>query len=162
MKKVKPEEMAALTIRMAEVFAYAAKHAVYVGLPREKVGGQIYGDGMTIVQVAAVHEYGAPDAGIPQRSFLRAPFTRNAAVLEVRIAVEMRGALDGKRTAAQALERVGIAAVNISRGAFRSRGDGDWPALKPGTVRRKRTDAPLVHTGTLRGAITYVVRPDAA
>lgn len=161
MSKVSPEEMLKEAVRLAEVLEYAATHSVYVGLPKEKVGGQIYGDGMTILSVGAIHEYGAPEANIPQRSFLRAPFTQRAAELQARIALEFQAAKDGKRTAAQALDRVGIAAMNISRSAFRSRGDGQWPALQPETIRRKGVATPLVDSGTLLGSINYVVRADA-
>lgn len=162
MKKVSPKEMAEQVGRMIEVMEYAKNHRVSVGLPKEKVGGKVYRDGMTIIQIGAIHEYGAPAAGVPQRSFLRAPFTNNAARIEARIQAEFSAAMDGRRSPADALARVGIEAMNISRSSFRTRGDGEWPDLKPATVRRKGVDTPLVDSGTLRGSINYVVRRNAA
>lgn len=37
----------------------AKRGYVAVGLPQEKVGDKIYGDGMTIVRIGAIHEFGA-------------------------------------------------------------------------------------------------------
>lgn len=60
MKKVTPEEMLKITTEYADNLDALAKKAVFVGLPKEKVGGKIYGgENMTIIRIGAIHEYGA-------------------------------------------------------------------------------------------------------
>lgn len=133
-----------------------AKRAhVAVGLPKEKVGGEIYGDGMTIIQVGAIHEFGA--ANNPQRSFLRTPFQLHADELNDFMAREFSKVFEGE-PADKMLGRVGIKARNISVGAFTSQGYGTWPALKPSTIAAKGSSQTLIDTGTLRNSISYVVR----
>jgi len=47
-----------------------ANRAVLVGVP----AGVSEADGTTMATVAAVHEFGSPEQGIPERSFLRGAF----------------------------------------------------------------------------------------
>lgn len=54
-----PEQMLKNTTAYYESLEKAKKMHVAVGLPLDKVGQKIYGDGMTIFQIGAVHEYGA-------------------------------------------------------------------------------------------------------
>lgn len=52
-----------------------AKELTTLGKKRIAVGVSpktLYPDGTPVVEIAALHEFGAPSAGIPQRSFLRA------------------------------------------------------------------------------------------
>ena len=59
-----------------------------------------------------------------------------------------------------ALEKVGAFARNISVKAFSTKGYGEWDDLDPQTIKRKGSSKPLIDTGTLRNAITWVVRND--
>jgi hypothetical protein len=133
----------------------AKRARVAVGLPKEKVGGEIYGDGMTIVQVGAIHEYGEGSA--PQRSFLRVPFQLKADEINDFVAKQFAKVFDGQPVD-KLLGLVGIKARNISVGAFTSQGYGTWPALDSSTVQAKGSSQPLIDTGTLRNSISYVVR----
>jgi len=56
---MKPEDFLKHTEQMVANMDDLKKHAAFVGLPKEKVGGKIYGDGMTILQIGATHEFGA-------------------------------------------------------------------------------------------------------
>jgi phage gpG-like protein len=156
MKKVTPAEMIKITTEYADNLDALAKKAVFVGLPKEKVGGKIYGDGMSIIRVGAIHEFGYKH--IPQRSFLRTPFKTQMAAINKATAAEFEAILTKGRKAEQALGRIGVIATNISKGAFRSGGYGQWPGLKASTIRAKGSGTPLIDTGTLRSSITWVVR----
>lgn len=55
---MKPEAFLKRTQKMADNLKAMKKRAVFVGLPKDKVGGAIYGDGRSILANGAVHEYG--------------------------------------------------------------------------------------------------------
>jgi len=185
--------MLSYTTEMAERLESMKRRAVFVGLPNEKVGGKVYGDGMTVLRLGAIHEYGAsfthpggtpytiggdnkahfvsknfsgPVHGvtkphnitIPQRSFLRAPFAVKRKELNQAIAAEFEAAASGKRDVDVALGRIGVTAVNISKGAFTSLGYGEWDSITAETVRRKGSSQTLIDTGILRSSINWVIR----
>lgn len=133
----------------------AKRATVAVGLPVENVGGKVYGDGMSIVQVGAMHEYGFGNN--PQRSFLRLPFQLHKDKIDDFIASQFAKVLEGQ-SVDKALGLIGIKAQNISTGAFTTGGYGNWPALSPGTVKAKGSSRELIDTGTLRNSISWVVR----
>jgi len=58
-KKITPAQMLKRATDFAAALEAAKKKAVFVGLPKDKVGGKIYGDGMTVIRIGAIHEYGA-------------------------------------------------------------------------------------------------------
>ena len=158
MTALTPAAMLAYTTEMADRLDQIKKKAVFVGLPNEKVGGKVYGDGMTILQVGAIHEYGVPIAGIPQRSFLREPFRIKRKELNDATAQQFEAVLSGKRDVDVGLGRVGAVATNISKGAFTSLGYGKWTPITEETKRRKGSGQTLIDTGVLRSSITSVVR----
>lgn len=108
----------------------------------------------TLVEVARAHEFGAPAAGIPQRSFLRATFDERRADIEKLQAALVQNVIDGKMTVDQALGAAGAKLVGWVQVRI---ADGIGPALKPETVRRKGSSKPLINTGQLRSAITFKV-----
>jgi hypothetical protein len=129
------------------------QEVVRVGIQGDEANAEHDGE-LTNLQLGTIHEYGAPLANIPERSFVRATVDENAAAY-VRLARRLgQQVLDGARTRRQALglfgERVRADIVNrINRGIE--------PALRPATVARKKSSKPLVDTSQLKGAITYVV-----
>lgn len=188
-----PEQMLKNTTTYLKAMEDAKRKHVAVGLPSDKVGAKIYGEGMTIFQIGAVHEYGAvinhpggtkftigkngkatfvPNSyqgkvagvtgphiiDIPRRSFLRVPFATKKAEIADMLLKTFKAASEGKMTAEIALGRVGAFATNISKGAFTSRGYGQWPDIKASTKKRKGSSQPMIDTGTLRNSVTYVVR----
>ena len=153
--RMTPQQMAAHTKRMAGNIKAARNARVAVGLPAEKVGGQVYGDGMTIVQVGASHEYGA---GVPRRSFLRVPFDIKRDEMDTVTAQQFRAVFEKGQSLQRALRLIGTQGRNIVVMAFTSRGYGTWPDISDDTKRMKGSSQPLIDTGTLRNSITYVVR----
>ena len=133
----------------------AKRGYVAVGLPSEEVGGKVYGNGQTVATIGARHEYGA---GVPRRSFLRVPFTTKKDELTKAIAKQFEDVFERGKSAEQALGLIGTVAVNISKGAFTTRGYGEWPDITQATKDAKGSSQVLIDTGILRGSITYVVR----
>lgn len=128
-----------------------AKRAhVAVGLPKEKVGGKIYGDGITIVRVGVIHEFTG-------RSFLRVPFQIKSDEINDFISKQFTEVFSGKPVD-KIMGLVGIKARNISVGAFTTQGYGTWAPNSPATIKAKGSSQPLIDTVTLRNSINYVAR----
>jgi hypothetical protein len=69
----------------------------------------------------------------------------------------MQAALNGdKQSARNELEKAGMFAANKVKAYFVDPKNG-WPANSPATIKAKGSDRPLVDTGAMRQAITYVV-----
>lgn len=129
-----------------------------VGLPQEKVGGKAYGNGMTVLEVGGIQEYGAPEANIPSRSFIRVPFIINRKKIEKFIEITFKKVVEEGLPANIAIGRIGAFAQKIALESFSTNGYGKWQPLKPKTIKRKKSSAILIDTGILRQSITWVVR----
>ena len=131
-----------------------AKPAVRVGVLGD--GGN--NDELTNAELAAIHEYGAPRANIPERSFLRA--TADAKRQEWLALMErgLRLAVAGRLSVKASLSLVGEQAVADIRTRIRSHIP---PPLQPATVARKGSSVPLVDTSRLLMSIAYEVKEGA-
>ncbi len=114
---------------------------------------------LTLVEIAGIHEFGAPEQGIPQRSFIRATVDERRADVQRLSVVLAKDVLTGKRTAAQALDALG---AKVSGWMQKRIADGIPPQLKAETLKRKTVngavgDVPLVDTGQLKSSIAWVV-----
>jgi len=189
---VNPGDFLEYTTNLAMRLERMKKKAVFVGLPNEKVGGKVYGNGMSIFRIGATHEYGAtfthpggtrytiggggkarlvsnsfngPVAGItkphtisiPQRSFLRVPFATKRKEMNAVTTKQFVAVVKGLKVDA-ALGRMGVAATNISKGAFTTQGYGAWPGISADTARRKGSTQTMIDKGILRSSITWVIR----
>ena len=152
-----PENGLKRTKNLEKAMKAAKNKAVFVGLPSDKVGSEIYGDGQSIMTIGAVHEYGAGNS--PKRSFLRTPFLMHKKKINQFIAKQFETTLEGV-SVDDALGFVGVYCTNISKKAFTTKGYGEWPELKPATVRQKGSSQILIDSGTLRNSITWVIRND--
>jgi hypothetical protein len=54
-----PEQMLEKTSAYLSNLEKAKSGYIAVGLPSEEVGGTVYGDGMTVIRIGAIHEYGS-------------------------------------------------------------------------------------------------------
>lgn len=143
---------------LAELRALGGK-TVRVGIldeapKRESPGKGKKASRATLLEVAAVHEFGAPAAGIPQRSFIRATVDLKAAEIQATRDKLAAQVAEGKITAQVALERLGAFVQGIVQARI---AEGIGPALKPGTIARKKSSKPLIDTGQLRSAVTWKV-----
>ena len=108
-----------------------------------------------MVQIGAIHEFGAPKAHIPERSFIRAwhdSAKERITRLQARLGAQF---IDGKITLKQMIDKLGVFGQGGIRKFIR---DLKEPELKASTVaaRRKASDNPLVDTGQLVGSIHSV------
>lgn len=103
------------------------------------------------VTVAQVAEWAELGIGQPMRSWLRGFVDEAGPEIERRIAIETKAVLEGKRTRAQALARVGAWIV----GGIQARiARGIAPPNAESTIRRKGSSTPLIDKGQLRSSIT--------
>ena len=151
-----PEDFLQLTQQMVENMAGMRDRAVFVGLPAEEVGGAVYRNGMTVLGIGAVHEYG--NERTPQRSFLRVPFAKKRDEINDVIAEQFESVTLGRLDTDTGLGRVGAFCTNVSKGAFVSLGYGDWEPITSETAERKGSTGTLIDTSTLRSSISWVIR----
>lgn len=120
-------------------------------------GGAIHPDGdIDIVGIAVIHEFGAPGAGIPERSLIRATF--DAKINDwVRIAEKIAESVYSTtpETPGRALGILGEVVVSDYRKAITA---GIPPPLRAATIARKGSSTPWLDTGVTRNAITWTVR----
>lgn len=140
-----------------KVIEMAAGSRVKVGVLSEAGGDKEHNDdGITLVELAAIHEYGSPAANIPERSFIRRTFSEKAEELakmqEKLVAAIVNRKMD-VRTALEALGQWGAAEVKKTI----KTGPHIPPPLKKKTADRKGSDRPLVDTGLLANSVTHVV-----
>jgi len=133
---------------------------VLVGIPEEKDSredGQI--GNATLMYI---HSNGSPINNIPARPVIEPALEndkeRIGQVMGDAVKAAMDNDIDGAR---KHLERAGMAGQNAARDWFTNPANGFEPLL-PETARRKQQrgadiERPLIDTGALRSAITYVV-----
>ncbi len=108
-------------------------------------------------EIATIHEYGAPKAGIPERSFVRSTFRDKRGELVALQAKVAAALIAGKVTESQAMQILGAWAVGAIKATITR--DGHFAPLASSTVRAKRSDKALIDTGQLVGAIRFEVVP---
>lgn len=126
---------------------------------RGKVRGETASPGFTVVDIATVHEYGSPDKGIPERSFIRSTMDQNA-VKYSNIAAGMKDQIlnaNSPLTTEKALEIIGQIIEADIKNKFTN---NNWPELKDPTRGGKNPtgDAkPLLDTAQTVNSIRYQV-----
>ena len=105
----------------------------------------------TVAQVAACHEFGL---GVPERSFLRGWLEEEQEKVQRLLQKVLSQIMKGEIDAETGLERAGAMFVGWIQVRIANRID---PPLAPATIKRKRSDVPLIDTGVLRSSITYRV-----
>ena len=153
---MKPADSLKRLVELEKQLKIAKQAKVKVGVMASKVGGAIYGDGMTILGIAAIHEYGLGHN--PQRSFLRTPFIINNKEIKAFIGKQFDRVMSGKSNTDRAMHFIGIYATNLSKASFRNDGYGQWQDIQQATKNAKGSDRILLDTGTLRNSITYEVK----
>lgn len=117
------------------------------------------GTPITMVELAAIHEFGSPAAGIVERSFIRSTIARKEQELSDVCAKLARGVVTQKMPVKKALGILGqwvtaqIKATIVERKTEGPEAQENFLS----TVLRKGSDTPLVDTGRMINAITYEV-----
>lgn len=129
------------------------KNEVLVGVPQDKARRQE--GAMTNASLVYIHDNGSPAQNIPARPFMRPGIKSAAERINLLMRQTANAALNGNREKVrQGLESVGLVAQNSIRSKIN---EGIPPPLKH-PRRGKTRNKPLIDTGQMRNAITYVVR----
>lgn len=156
-----PQETLALCQRQLAAMEQAKRSVVKVGLPAgetatRKVYAQKNGKpGITVLQNAINHEYGTQF--IVMRSFLRGPFEMKRSEIARALDVQFNLVLEKGMPLDTGLGRVGLTAVNISKGAFNTAGYGTWQDIKESTKKAKGSSGILKDQLLLRNSITWAI-----
>ena len=115
--------------------------------------------GYTLAGIGAVHEFGTDRAGrgnktvIPERSFIRMPLETGQQDIEKAVSPKLQK-LIGKGDIRGIFKLIGIAGEARIQEAFETAGFGTWDPNADSTIKRKKSDSPLIDQGDLRAAIT--------
>lgn len=105
-----------------------------------------------------LHTHGSPLWHSPPRPVLEPAIEANKGVLSGYMKKVIESQARGNRVQTEnALRRLGLKSQNICRAWFTDPRNG-WAPNSPVTIRRKGSDKPLIDTGELRKAITYVIK----
>lgn len=115
---------------------------------------QQYEDGTPVAYVAAIHEYGAPEVGIPPRPFLRTTVAEKRKEWTGQMRDGVEAVMLGAVSVDQALEMIGMGAAGDVKKTISTVSS---PPLKQATIARKGHAKPLVETGLLLQSITSKV-----
>ncbi len=117
-------------------------------------GGATRDGGLTNVEIAAIHEFGAPEANIPERSFIRSTFEANKPKYAGMVKKLLPQVVEGKRDVRWMFDVIGQQIVaDINR---KVRVEGVPPPLKPETIARKGSSRALLDTGRMLASLTYL------
>jgi phage gpG-like protein len=146
-----------------------ASRAVRVGVmgKGDRERGGVSEDGKTPnerpignVELAVIHEYGAPKANVPARSFLYSTLHVNRKAYAALIGQLINGTIQRRFPVEQALNMLGMRVANDAKNRI---ADGDIKQdLAPSTLARKQAKGAgdvkaLIDTGQLKNSITWVV-----
>ena len=138
---------------LLERFREIGKPKVYIGVPASKNG--MHEGGINMATLLALHVYGVPTRGIPQRDPLRPPLIANAQRYSDLLAIGLKNALADGTDPKLVYEKIGIVATNDVKDYFVT---GNFKALSEKTIKAKGSSKPLIDSEELRGSITYEVR----
>ncbi len=105
----------------------------------------------TVGEVASINELGL---GVPERSFLRAWVDENEAAIMEDLRDVMRGVLAGRFTKEQGMQLLGVKYVAAIQERITA---GIEPPNAPYTIAKKGSSTPLIDTGQLKSAITFLL-----
>jgi phage gpG-like protein len=126
---------------------------INVGVP----SGKNEADGTPVALIAAVHEFGSSEMGIPERPFLRTTIQANKGKYVQLNRKNLVAVLNGKMDIEQALGQLGAVAAGDVQAQIAS---GGFAPLEAATIKRKGSSKPLIDTGQLRQSITWELSND--
>lgn len=132
------------------------KQDVLIGLPQSAPSRRT--STITNAELAFIHSKGSPINNIPPRPFLEPSIEHNLQAILAGQKQILNLALKGQTAALPAgFAALGLLGQNLAKRWFTDSRNG-WAPNTPATIARKGSDKPLIDTGALRQAITYVVR----
>ena len=143
--------------KLRKSLAALARKRVLVGIPEDTTARR-KGE-MTNAALMYLHTHGSALQHIPPRPVIEPAVqdAQNRAPVTQELGAAAQAILDEKPTEAkQHLQKAGQLGANAAQRWFTNPANG-WPPNAPATVARKGSARPLIDTGQLRRAITYVV-----
>ena len=109
-------------------------------------------DGVDILDVAMWNELGTSRS--PSRPFLRMSVDENADKINAFIKAQLRKLAKGESTAEQILKAIGAFQKGLVQAKIK---DGEFVPNAPSTIRKKKSDKPLIDTGRMRQSVNFVI-----
>ena len=130
---------------------------VKVGVLAGKGGSRKHTDSnFSLIEIAAVHEFGAPKANIPERSFIRRTFLMKRGETNKHLERLVNAIVKKDLPIATAFGALGTwAAAEVKK--TMTVGPHIPPPLKPRTVAAKGSSRPLIDTGQLANSINWEI-----
>lgn len=133
---------------MQEIADMLGNNSLRVGF----LEGATYPDGKPVAMIAAIQEYGAPNAGIPPRPFFRNMIANKSSEWPTAIAGLLRA---NNYDAEKVLQLTGEAIKGQLQQSIR---DTNEPPLAPSTIARKGFAKPLIDTGHMLNSVDFEVK----
>lgn len=112
-------------------------------------------DGADICEIAVYNELGTET--IPSRPFMRDSIDKHEEEIVNFASERVKDLTKNKCTAEGVLNEVGIFEKGIVQWEI---ANGDFAPNAPSTIRKKKSDRPLIDTGTMRQSVNYIVTKD--
>ncbi len=125
--------------------------SIKVGVPQEGS----YPDGTPIHVVGFVNEFGSEGNNIPERSFLRSTVHENADEYANMLINGAKAYVDGKVPSMDVVAN--LVGIKVESDVKEKIFDLKDPANAESTIKKKKSDNPLIDTGLLRSSIIYEV-----
>lgn len=93
---------------------------------------------------------------IPARPFMRTYFDENVNNLEKTMNTALAAVISGRYTIKQALSATG---VKMTAGIKSSIRNGSWAKNSAATVRKKKSNKPLIDNGVMLNSVTFAIHP---
>lgn len=123
-------------------------------MARLKVRVGILEDG-ELASIGLHHEYGAPRANIPERSWLRSTFIERRGDLAAIQARVTKLVLSGKIDERKGIELIGAWMMSAVKQQITT--NGTFEPLKPATIKAKGSSKPLIDTAQMLNAIRFII-----
>lgn len=132
---------------------------VKVGVLASTGGAAIEGEtstGLTVAEIAQLHEYGDPDANLAERSFIRKTMREQEDKIRAFAGKLLIKVVEGKLPMVRALELLGAFGASLIKRAIVAQRIGG-PPLQPATIAAKGSSKKLLDRGQLLGAVGFEV-----
>jgi len=134
---------------MAGINILKKKPYVKVGLMADKPHKNA---DITVAEVGTIHEFGAPNANIPERSFMRSTYEEKKSNWLEETKDLAKKIADGKENISHSLDILGQIIQKDIKTKIKS---GEFVPLKPKTIKRKKSDKPLIDTAQMLNSIRH-------
>ena len=116
-------------------------------------GEENAGNGADMADVAMWNELGTANA--PPRPFIRQSVDNNAGQINAMCKAQIQAIVRGEKTAKDALQALGVMQKGFVQATIRN---GDFTPNAPSTIKKKKSDKPLIDTGRMRQSVNFVIQ----